>query len=521
MMNNKEVKFGQVARSAMREGIDILADAVGSTLGPNGNLVVIGKYSNGKPHVTKDGVTVAKNISFTDEYKEAGAQLIKEAALKQLVVGDGTTTTTVLAQEMIHVIDTLLEEGKTPMSIKKDMREDVRKVCNYIETHASHINTIDDLEKIATISANNDAEIGKLIADAFRIISKDGVITVDESSNLDTTIETITGMQFNNGYVSPYFCTDIVKNIAVLEKPYILITDQKINRIKDIIDIVEHVYAEGRSLLMIAEDFDSEVVNNLAVNMQHGLKVCCVKCPSFGDYRVPVLMDIATLVGGKVATYENTIEPKDITIDMLGTVDKVIVTKTDTTLIGSSGDPKEISDRVESIKQQLSIVNSDPQHAEFLTDYYEKRIARLAGGVAVIHVGGATELERGERKDRVDDAIAATKAAIESGIVAGGGVTYYNIYKTTDIQSPVIAEALTKPIKMLLNGCNKTLETFEESRTIGTEGFDAKTGVFVKDMISSGIIDPAKTVTMAFVNACSVAELYLMTNCIVVPEKIE
>lgn len=517
-----ELKFSTDARESIKEGINLLADAVGTTLGPKGNLVIIGKYSNGKPHVTKDGVTVAKNIHFSNEFKDIGAELIREAALKQLSVGDGTTTTTVLAQSLIYYIDEALRNGCNKTEIKKELTEQSNKVIDYISKQSRQIESIEDLKRIATVSANNDTEIGKLISDAFEIISKDGVITVDESNNTNTTIETISGMQFDRGYVSPYFCTDDVKNICELDNPYILITNEKINRTKDIIDIVEFVYKEGRPLLLIAEDFDSEVINNLAVNLAQGLKICCIKCPSFGQYRTPVLEDLAILTNGAIATYENTIEPKDITPEMLGEATKVVISKTDTTIIGGKGDETKIEERVASIKQQLSIVNSDPQHAEFLTKYYEKRIARLSGGIAIIHVGGATELEMKERKDRIDDAVAATKAAIEEGIVIGGGCAYINALKANIIpEDSILGKALISPLYRIVESCDISFnEVYEELKSCHNEiGFDANVEQVV-NMYESGIIDPTKTVRLALLNAVSVSQLYLMTDCVIAPEKL-
>lgn len=519
-MFNKEIKFDSEAKESIRKGIDTLANAVGSTFGPKGNLVVIGKYLNGKPHVTKDGVTVAKNINFSDEYMDAGAAIIKEAALKQLVVGDGTTTTTILAQKLIHTIDCLLAEHVMTTDIKEQLEFELESALHSIEKCSKSINSIEDLEKIATISANNDSTVGKLIADAFEKITKDGVITVDESNNIDTTIDVISGMQFDRGYVSSYFCTDNIKNIVELENAYIFITNQKINRTKDIVDIVENVYKEGRPLLIIAEDFDSEVINTLALNMSQGLKICCVKCPSFGDYRTPVLEDLGILTNGSIATYENTIEPKQVTIDMLGQADKIIITKDSTTIMGGHGDTDEINKRVLSIKQQLTAVNSDPQHAEYLTKYYESRIAKLAGGIAVIHVGGVTELEMKEKKDRIDDAIAATKAAIEEGIVPGGGIAYFKAANALHTKPSILKDALMLPISMLIESCDAPLNETIKSFTSDNSGFDAKAGVVVSDMFEAGIVDPTKTVKMALINAVSVAELYLMTNCVIVPETI-
>lgn len=514
-----ELKFDLDARESIQSGINLLAEAVGTTLGPRGNLVIIGKYANGKPHVTKDGVTVAKNIHFDNEFMEIGAELVREAALKQLAVGDGTTTTTVLAQALIAYIEQEIAKGRSKTEIKKELDRDLKAVINFIVENSKQIESISDLEKVATISANNDQEIGKLISDAFEIISKDGVITVDESNNTSTSVETISGMQFDRGYVSPYFCTDNVKNICELDKPYILITNEKINRTKDIIDIVEFVYKEGKPLLLIAEDFDSEVINNLAVNLAQGLKICCIKCPSFGEYRTPVLEDLAILTNGSVATYENTIEPKDITPDMLGQADKVIITKTDTTIIGGSGDKKAIEERVKSIKQQLSIVNSDPQHAEYLTHYYEKRIARLSGGVAIIHVGGTTELEMKERKDRIDDAVAATKAAIEEGIVVGGGKAYVNVlFKGIIDDTTILGKALKVPMYRIVESCDVSFtEIYEDLKEEDLNvGYDAVNEVVV-DLYENGVIDPAKTVRLALLNAVSVAELYLMTDCVIAP----
>lgn len=480
------------AKDLIYQGIQLVAETVGSTLGPNGQLVAIADYNQGKPHITKDGVTVAKNINVKPYCINVGVQLLKEAALKQLSVGDGTTTTTVLAGALVKYAYNELNKGIKPAIIKQNINKFTELLLKHIESITKPIESINDLKEVATISANNDVEIGQLIADAFEKISKDGVITLEESQNCDTTIDIVKGMRFDRGYTSPYFCTDNLKNIVELNDVYLMITNQKINRIKDIINTVEYAYKENKPLLIIAEDFDSEVINNLAVNLAQGLKVCCVKCPSFGDYRLPVLEDLAILTDAKLATYENTIEPKDFTPDMLGFAKKVIVTKENTTIIDGRGSVENVQKRADEIKYTLETYKKDAQNAEFMVNYYQTRIARLLGGVAVIYVGGVTELEMKERKDRIEDAIAATKAAIEEGVVIGAGKS---MLLTLDSELQPISEAFAAPYNMIYN-------SFEDK------------SLFNPDKI----IDPAKTIKMAIKNAVSVTELFLNINFTIIPD---
>lgn len=524
----KKLYFDAEAKEKILEGIHILAKAVKSTFGPNGKYVLIGKHHNGKPYATKDGVTVAKNVFLNDEALDAGAELIKEAALKQLVLGDGTTTTTILAEAFIDSICLLCQNGETNVVKLSKILDDIQKFAlEYIDNVKIPINSIDDLRNIATISSNNDEVIGKLIADAFEKVTKDGVITVDESSNIETTVDTVSGMQIDKGYASAYFCTDKVKNVAILENVRIFLTDQKINRTKDVIDVIEECYKNGEALLIIAEDFDTEVINTLAVNVTStGLKVCCVKAPSFGEYRVPVLEDIAVFSKGSVATYDNTIEPKDVKYTDLGFCKKVIVTESNTTFMNGEGSQEAINERVEHIKEKLKIAENDPNKAEFLINYHKRRIAHLVGGLAVIYVGGTTDLERGELKDRIEDAVFATKAAVEEGIVIGGGMIYRNVCMAyiNSVMSETekeLASSLYAPIFALMDNSYASIEDAQEMFTKSIEnpniGFDAKENKIVDNMIAEGIIDPAKTVKYALMNAISVAKIFLKTNCLIVP----
>ena len=515
---NKELKFGLDAKREIKKGIDCLADAVKSTLGPQGQCVVIGEYANGKPHVTKDGVTVAKNVSFKDKYMDVGASLIREASLKTLAaVGDATTTSTVLAQAFIDEAMKYLEDGANPSDLLYGIDIAAKNVISAINESSRTIED-GDIENIATISANNDSEIGKLIADAFSKITKDGVLVVEESKDTNTSIEIISGMQFDRGYLAPHFITDDVKNECVLEKPFVLITEQKVLYMRELVNILNEVIPANRSILLIAEDFDSEVIETLKYNkLQNVLKVCPIKAPSFGQYRKDLLEDIAILTGGTNITYDCGLNVSDITIDMLGACEKVIVSKDSTIIMDGKTSKEAISHRIAQIKEQLSKSESEIQ-----TEFLQGRIARLVGGVGTIKVGGTTEIEMKERKDRIDDAICATKAAIEEGVVPGGGITYLkgswtNVSGKANDGINIIDVGRRAVFENIVRNCYKdpNLIVIDPYNNVG---YDAKNNV-VTDMFKAGIINPTKSERQAFENAISVLKLFIQTNCVIVDEQ--
>ena len=518
----KDLKFNKDARNSILKGINTLADAVKVTLGPRGNCVIIGSL-DGSPRVTKDGVSVAKEIILDDPYENIGAQLIKEAAVKTLnTVGDATTTSTILAQAIVNGCQKALDKGVSPIEIKEGINTALKDVLSYIKDNTIDIND-NDIKNIATISANNDEELGSLIGDAFNKIGRDGVITVEESSNETTKVEIINGMQFDRGYLAQHFVTDYVKDTCILENPYILITEHKMNRMNDLKFVLTQIAGEGRSILLIAEDFDDSVLEALKANKLSGtLKVCAIKAPSFGEYRKLILDDIAVLTGGTNISYDSGLELSDVTMNMLGSCSKVIVNKTTTTIVKGNGKIEDINNRVANIKHELACVEADPSlNGSFLITLHKERIAKLTGGVAVIYVGGTTDLERSERKDRVDDAVAATKAAIEEGVVIGGGVTYYNaIGNITDdsVGADILIQALATPIQLLIRSAGSDPDVVLPH--IGdTCGFNAKTGVLV-NMYEEGIIDPAKAARLALENSISVGNLFLSTQCVIVPKLI-
>ena len=518
----KDLKFNKDARNSILKGINTLADAVKVTLGPRGNCVIIGSL-DGSPRVTKDGVSVATEIILDDPYENIGAQLIKEAAVKTLnTVGDATTTSTILAQAIVNGCQKALDKGVSPIEIKEGINTALKDVLSYIKDNTIDIND-NDIKNIATISANNDEELGSLIGDAFNKIGRDGVITVEESSNETTKVEIINGMQFDRGYLAQHFVTDYVKDTCILENPYILITEHKMNRMNDLKFVLTQIAGEGRSILLIAEDFDDSVLEALKANKLSGtLKVCAIKAPSFGEYRKLILDDIAVLTGGTNISYDSGLELSDVTMNMLGSCGKVIVNKTTTTIVKGNGKIEDINNRVANIKHELACVEADPSlNGSFLITLHKERIAKLTGGVAVIYVGGTTDLERSERKDRVDDAVAATKAAIEEGVVVGGGVTYYNaIGNITDdsVGADILIQALATPIQLLIrSACSDPYVVLPH---IGdTCGFNAKTGALV-NMYEEGIIDPAKAARLALENSVSVGNLFLSTQCVIVPKLI-
>ena len=518
----KDLKFNKDARNSILKGINTLADAVKVTLGPRGNCVIIGSL-DGSPRVTKDGVSVAKEIILDDPYENIGAQLIKEAAVKTLnTVGDATTTSTILAQAIVNGCQKALDKGVSPIEIKEGINTALKDVLSYIKDNTIDIND-NDIKNIATISANNDEELGSLIGDAFNKIGRDGVITVEESSNETTKVEIINGMQFDRGYLAQHFVTDYVKDTCILENPYILITEHKMNRMNDLKFVLTQIAGEGRSILLIAEDFDDSVLEALKANKLSGtLKVCAIKAPSFGEYRKLILDDIAVLTGGTNISYDSGLELSDVTMNMLGSCGKVIVNKTTTTIVKGNGKIEDINNRVANIKHELACVEADPSlNGSFLITLHKERIAKLTGGVAVIYVGGTTDLERSERKDRVDDAVAATKAAIEEGVVIGGGVTYYNaIGNIADdsVGADILIQALATPIQLLIRSAGSdpdiVLPHIED-----TCGFNAKTGALV-NMYEEGIIDPAKAARLALENSVSIGNLFLSTQCVIVPKLI-
>ena len=518
----KDLKFNKDARNSILKGINTLADAVKVTLGPRGNCVIIGSL-DGSPRVTKDGVSVAKEIILDDPYENIGAQLIKEAAVKTLnTVGDATTTSTILAQAIVNGCQKALDKGVSPIEIKEGINAALKDVLSYIKDNTIDIND-NDIKNIATISANNDEELGSLIGDAFSKIGRDGVITVEESSNETTKVEIINGMQFDRGYLAQHFVTDYVKDTCILENPYILITEHKMNRMNDLKFVLTQIAGEGRSILLIAEDFDDSVLEALKANKLSGtLKVCAIKAPSFGEYRKLILDDIAVLTGGTNISYDSGLELSDVTMNMLGSCSKVIVNKTTTTIVKGNGKIEDINNRVANIKHELACVEADPSlNGSFLITLHKERIAKLTGGVAVIYVGGTTDLERSERKDRVDDAVAATKAAIEEGVVVGGGVTYYNAIRNIaddSVGADILIQALATPIQLLIRSAGSDPDVVLP-HIENTCGFNAKTGALV-NMYEEGIIDPAKAARLALENSVSIGNLFLSTQCVIVPKLI-
>ena len=521
---SNEVKFGSKARESLRTGMDILANAVGSTLGPRGQCVIIGEFANGLPHVTKDGVTVARNINLSDNGAQAGVQLLREAAL-QIVdqVGDNTTSATVMAKAFIDKAEDFIKLGAHPCDLKEQVEAIAPKVLEYINKSSRPV-TEKDIEFVATVSANNDSEIGKLVADTFKKVGKDGVIVVQESPNNDTFVETINGMQFDRGYESQYFITSDTKNECVLENPYILLTEQKILYMRDLVPILEEILPTGRPLLLIAEQFDPEVIENLKMNKLSGiLKICAVKAPSYGVYRKDLLEDLAVLTGGEVLTYDSGLYVHNMTVDMLGTCKKVIVTKDTTTIVEGITDSEKVVNRIELIRDALK--NSE---GEFLIEHNKLRLARMCSGISRIYVGGKTELEMKERKDRVDDAVCAVKAASEEGIVAGGGVTYlgvfdalYNKISTKNKGFDIITAGLLSIFVKILENAGKDFKNYiDEVNHKKGVGIDVRTMKTV-NMYKKGIVDATKGCRLTFENALSVLYLYLNTNCVIVKEKIQ
>ena len=523
----KEILFNIDARDQLKKGVDALANAVKVTLGPKGRNVIIEKKF-GAPHITKDGVTVAKEIELADAYQNTGAQLVKEVASKTGDdAGDGTTTATVLAQAIVSEGLKNVTAGASPMDIKRGIDKAVAKVVESIRDQAETVgDNYDKIEQVATVSANNDPVIGKLIADAMRKVSKDGVITIEEAKGTDTTIGVVEGMQFDRGYLSAYFVTNTEKMECEMEKPYILIYDKKISNLKDFLPILEPAVQTGRPLLVIAEDVDSEALTTLVVNrLRSQLKICAVKAPGFGDRRKEMLEDIAILTGGVVISEEKGLKLEQATIEMLGTADKVTVTKDYTTVVNGAGNKDSIKERCEQIKAQIVATKSDYDREKL-----QERLAKLSGGVAVLYVGAASEVEMKEKKDRVDDALRATRAAIEEGIIPGGGVAYIraidslegmkgdNADETTGIG--IIKRAIEEPLREIVANAGKegavVVQKVREGK--GDFGYNARTDVY-ENLHAAGVVDPAKVARVALENAASIAGMFLTTECVIVEKK--
>ena len=523
----KEILFNIDARDQLKKGIDTLANAVKVTLGPKGRNVIIEKKF-GAPHITKDGVTVAKEVELADAYQNTGAQLVKEVASKTGDdAGDGTTTATVLAQAIVAEGLKNVTAGASPMDIKRGIDKAVAKVVDSIKGQAETVgDNYDKIEQVASVSANNDPVIGKLIADAMRKVSKDGVITIEEAKVTDTTIVVVEGMQFDRGYLSAYFVTNTEKMECEMEKPYILIYDKKISNLKDFLPILEPAVQTGRPLLVIAEDVDSEALTTLVVNrLRSQLKICAVKAPGFGDRRKEMLEDIAVLTGGVVISEEKGLKLEQATIEMLGTADKVTVSKDNTTIVNGAGDKENIKERCEQIKAQIVATKSD-----YDKEKLQERLAKLSGGVAVLYVGAASEVEMKEKKDRVDDALRATRAAIEEGIVPGGGVAYIraldalegfkgdNVDETTGID--IIKRAIEEPLRQIVANAGKEGAVVVQKVREGKAdfGYNARTDVY-ENLHAAGVVDPAKVTRVALENAASIAGMFLTTECVIVEKK--
>ena len=523
----KEILFNIDARDQLKKGIDTLANAVKVTLGPKGRNVIIEKKF-GAPHITKDGVTVAKEVELADAYQNTGAQLVKEVASKTGDdAGDGTTTATVLAQAIVAEGLKNVTAGASPMDIKRGIDKAVAKVVESIKSQSEKVgDNYDKIEQVASVSANNDPVIGKLIADAMRKVSKDGVITIEEAKGTDTTIGVVEGMQFDRGYLSAYFVTNTEKMECEMEKPYILIYDKKISNLKDFLPILEPAVQTGRPLLVIAEDVDSEALTTLVVNrLRSQLKICAVKAPGFGDRRKEMLEDIAILTGGMVISEEKGLKLEQATIEMLGTADKVTVSKDYTTIVNGAGDKENIKERCDQIKAQIVATKSDYDREKL-----QERLAKLSGGVAVLYVGAASEVEMKEKKDRVDDALRATRAAIEEGIIPGGGVAYIraidslegmkgdNADETTGIG--IIKRAIEEPLREIVANAGKegavVVQKVREGK--GDFGYNARTDVY-ENLHAAGVVDPAKVARVALENAASIAGMFLTTECVIVEKK--
>ena len=525
----KEIKFDVDAREMLKQGVDQLANAVKVTLGPKGRNVVIEKKF-GAPQITKDGVTVAKEVELENRFENTGAQLVKSVASKTGDdAGDGTTTATILTQAIVNEGLKNVTAGANPMDLKRGIDKAVKAVVAYIKENAEIVDdNYDKIEQVATVSANNDPEIGKLIADARRKVSKDGVITIEESKSRDTYINVVEGMQFDRGYLSGYFVTDSDKMECVMENPYILIYDKKISNIKDFLPILQPAAESGRPLLVIAEDVDSEALTTLVVNrLRGGLKICAVKAPGFGDRRKAMLEDIAVLTGGVVISEEKGLKLEQATLEMLGTCDKVTVSKDNTTIVNGAGEKKNIADRIAQIKNEIANTTST-----YDKEKLQERLAKMSGGVAVLYVGANSEVEMKEKKDRVDDALCATRAAIEEGVVVGGGTTYIrslgvlkdikgeNADEQTGIN--IVERAIEEPLRQIVRnaGGEGAVVVQKVREGEGDFGYNARKDVY-EDLRVAGVIDPAKVARVALENAASIAGMFLTTECLIVDKPEE
>lgn len=525
----KDIKFDTDARDLLKKGVDQLANAVKITLGPKGRNVVLEKKF-GAPQITKDGVTVAKEIELEDKFENTGAQLVKSVASKTGDdAGDGTTTATILTQAIVNEGLKNVTAGANPMDLKRGIDKAVAAVVDYIKSHAELVDhNYDKIEQVATVSANNDPEIGKLLADAMRKVSKDGVITIEESKSRDTNIGVVEGMQFDRGYLSGYFVTDAEKMECVMDNPYILIYDKKISNLKDFLPILQPAAESGRPLLVIAEDVDSEALTTLVVNrLRGGLKICAVKAPGFGDRRKAMLEDIAVLTGGVVISEDKGLKLEQATLEMMGSADKVTVSKDNTTIVNGAGQKENIADRVAQIKNEIENTKSS-----YDKEKLQERLAKLAGGVAVLYVGANSEVEMKEKKDRVDDALCATRAAIEEGVVAGGGTTYIRALEALkDLKGEnqdeqtginIVERAIEEPLRQIVAnaGGEGSVVVNKVREGEGDFGYNARKDIY-EDLRKAGIIDPAKVARVALENAASIAGLFLTTECLIVDKPEE
>ena len=523
----KEIKYNVEARELLKEGVDALSNAVKVTLGPKGRNVIIDK-KYGAPQITKDGVTVAKEIELDDPFANMGAQMVKEVASRTNDdAGDGTTTATVLAQAIISVGIKNVTAGANPMDLKRGIDKAVAEVVDSLKKQSKTVGgDMEKVKQVATSSANNDETIGSLIAEAMGKVKKEGVITVEESKGTDTYVDVVEGMQFDRGYISAYFMTDSEKMEAVMEKPYILITDKKISTLKEIMGVLEPIAQQGRSLVIIAEDVDGEALATMVVNKLRGtLKIAAVKAPGFGDRRKEMLQDIAILTGGTVISEDTGFKLDQATVDMLGTADKVSINKENTTVVNGGGKKASIEARVAQIRKQMEITTSDYDREKL-----QERLAKLAGGVAVLYVGAVTEVEMKEKKDRVEDALAATRAAVEEGIIPGGGVAYIraadmleklkgdNDDETTGIA--IVRRAIEEPLRQIVAnaGGEGSVVVNKVREGKGSFGYNARTETY-EDLFKAGIIDPTKVARVALENAASVASMFLTTECVLVDKK--
>ncbi|HKL09006.1 MAG TPA: chaperonin GroEL [Bacteroidales bacterium] len=528
-MAARELKFDIDARDQLKKGIDQLASAVKVTLGPKGRNVVIEKKF-GAPQITKDGVTVAKEIELKDKFENVGAQMVKEVASKTNDdAGDGTTTATVLAQSIIEVGIKNVTAGANPMDLKRGIDKAVKKVIESIKKQSHDVGESNEkIEQVATISANNDSAIGKLIADSMKAAGREGVITVEEAKGTEDELKTVEGMQFDRGYISPYFVTDTEKMEATLEHPYILLTDKKVSTMKDLMPILESTVQNGKPLMIISEDIEGEALATLVVNKIRGsLKVAAVKAPGFGDRRKEMLEDIAILTGGTVITEDKGLTLENTTLDMLGTCEKISIDKENTTIVNGDGAKENIDARVSQIKAQIEASTSD-----YDKEKLQERLAKLAGGVAVIYVGAASEVELKEKKDRVDDALSATRAAVEEGIIPGGGVAYIRAIKelenlkgdnddeTTGIT--IVKRAIEEPLRQIVENAGVEGSVVVQKVMEGKEdfGYNARTNQF-ENLYESGVIDPTKVARIAIENAASIAGMFLTTECVITEEEEE